>query len=256
VNTVEYQQVLGRKIAQVAAARTVAPGQQAEPMASWIATDRAMAAAERAGNLLLAAAGAYRLASVFLDAREFGLAEQTAKTAVEALSSLAELGDPDAVSLCGGLTLLRALVAARTSHPSAAFGQLTRARQLASRLGDQRADGVPEFGRQYVALYEIAVGVDLGDAGHALRIAASVDLAALSPGRQVRLSIDLARAYALRDQVNEATEALLRAEALGLCQLRDRHRACQVIGELLAIQDAAPTGLAALAERMGTVPAA
>jgi transcriptional regulator with XRE-family HTH domain len=227
-----------------------------EPMASWIATDRAMAAAERAGNLLLAAAGAYRLASVFLEARQFGLAEETARTAFAALLGLAELGDPDALSLCGGLTLLRAVVAARTSHPSAAFGQLTKARQLASRLGDQRADGVPEFGSQYVALYEIAVSVDLGDAGHALRTAASVDFAALSPARQARVLIDLARAYALRDQVAEATDALLRAEALGACLQRDRDRACQVIRELLARRTPAAGELAALAERLGAVPTA
>lgn len=222
-----------------------------EPMASWIAADRAMIAAERAGNLLLAAAASYRLASVFLDARQHCLAEETARTALSALSSLAELGDPDAMSLCGGLILLRAVTAARSGHPSAAFGHLSRARQLAAQLGSQRAAGLPEFSCQYVALYEIGVSVDLGDAGHALRVVASLDLATLPPVRQARVLIDVARAYALRKQVCEATEALARAEQLGPWPDRDAERARLVISDLLAAGPPASALLTALASRVG-----
>jgi hypothetical protein len=226
-----------------------------EPMTSWIAADRAVAAAEKAGNLLLAAASVYRLASGFLDARQFGLAEESARTALIALRTLAELGDAEAVSLCGGLTLLRAIVASRTNHPSAAFGHLASARRLAGQLGSEQANGLPEFGAQYVALYEIAVSVDLGDAGHALRVAATVDRTTLPPGRHARLLIDLARAHALRQQVDEATAALLQAEALGPCQVRDADRARQVIRDLLAMSEPAPLALARLATRMQAFPA-
>jgi transcriptional regulator with XRE-family HTH domain len=257
-----------------AAMRTAPPGQQpdthelaavayqtcsaalaklGEPMAAWIAADRAMSAAENAGNLLLAAAAAYRLASVFLDAQQHCLAEETARTALAALGSLADIGDPDALSLCGGLTLLRAIVAARKGHPSAAFGHLSRARQLALELGCQRVDGLPEFGLQYVALYEIAVSVDLGDAGHALRTAASVDLASLQPTRRARVLIDVARAYALRRQVDEATDALLRAEDLGPLAVRDCDRAVQVVRQLLAGDGPASGQLMALAGRLGAL---
>jgi transcriptional regulator with XRE-family HTH domain len=226
-----------------------------EPMASWIAADRAVAAAEKAGNLLLAAAGAYRLASVFLDAREYGLAEESARSALVALQTLAELGDAEAVSLCGGLTLLRAVVAARTNHPSAAFGHLATARRLGGVLGSAQANGLPEFGLQYVALYEIAVSVDLGDAGHALRVAASVDRTTLPAVRHARMLIDVARAHALRRQVDEGTAALLQAEALGPCRIRDRDRARHVIRELLAMQQPATFELVRLASRMEAYPA-
>jgi transcriptional regulator with XRE-family HTH domain len=226
-----------------------------EPMASWIAADRAIAAAEKAGNLLLAAAGAYRLASVLLEAQQHCLADEAARTAVTALAGLAELGDPDALSLCGGLTLLRAAVAARTGHPSAAFGHLASARQLAGRLGGQQAHGLPEFGAQYVALYEIAVSVDLGDAGHALRTAAAVDVSALPAARHARMLIDVARAHALRRQLLAAVDALLRAEALGPWPPRDRGRACQVVRELLAVGDPAPWALTRLATRMDAAAA-
>jgi transcriptional regulator with XRE-family HTH domain len=224
-----------------------------EPMAAWIAADRAMIAAEKAGNLLLAAAAAYRLASVFLDAQQQCLAEETARTALAALSSVADIGDPDALSLCGGLTLLRAVVAARKGHPSAAFGHLSRARQLALQLGCRRADGLPEFGLQYVALHEIAVSVDLGDAGHALRTAASIDLTSLPPARRARVLIDVARAYALRRQVDEATDALVRAENLCPWPVRDCDRAVQVVRQLLAADGPASGQLLALAGRLGAL---
>jgi transcriptional regulator with XRE-family HTH domain len=224
-----------------------------EPMAAWIAADRAMNAAEKAGNLLLAAAAAYRLASVFLDAQQHCLAEETARTALAALASLADIGDPDALSLCGGLTLLRAVVAARKGHLSAAFGHLSRARQLALQLGCQQVHGLPEFGQQYVALYEIAVSIDLGDAGHALRTAGSLDLTALPPARRARVLIDVARAYALRNQVDQATEALVQAETICPWPVRDCDRAAQVVRQLLAADGPPPAQLLALAGRLGAL---
>ena len=72
-----------------------------EPEAAWIAADRAMAAAERAGNPMLVAAGAFRLVFVFMAARHYDQAEETARTAADALRPLADDGDPQAMSLWG-----------------------------------------------------------------------------------------------------------------------------------------------------------
>lgn len=221
-----------------------------ETEAAWVAADRAMAAAEQAGNLVLVAAGAHRLASVFLGAQRYALAEETARTTIHALDGLAALGDPDAVALCGGLTLLRAAVAARAGRLSAAYGQLARARQLSARLGGQRAGGFPEFGPECVALYEIAVSVDLGDAGHALRVAAATDLTGLSPGRRARALIDVARAHALRGQIGEAVGALAAAEALGPCYVAGSSRAREVIADLLGRAQPPPRALADLQARL------
>jgi len=105
-----------------------------EPEAAWIAADRAMAAAERAGNPLLVAAGAFRLVFVFLAARHYDQAEETARTASDALQARADHGEPEAMSLWGGLTLQRALIASRVNDPDAAYGHLERAAQIAARL--------------------------------------------------------------------------------------------------------------------------
>jgi hypothetical protein len=225
-----------------------------EPLAAWVAADRATAAAERAGNVVLAAAGQYRLASVLLDSGEYALADEIARTSLIALRGMAELDNPDALSLCGGLTLLRAMVAARTSQPATALGYLATARLLASRLGTRQADGIPEFCAQHVALSEIAVSVDAGDPGHALRAAAAVDTSSLPPAHLAGMLVDVARAYALRQQVDEATAALTRAVDLGPSQPADHDRARRVIGELLVLRTPPPRPLVALAERVGAVP--
>ena len=104
-----------------------------EPEAAWIAADRAMAAAERAGNPLLVAAGAFRLVFVFISARHHDQAEETARTAAEALWTMADGGDPQAMSLWGGLTLQRAVIAARINDPD------TRLRPARAGQADGRA---------------------------------------------------------------------------------------------------------------------
>jgi hypothetical protein len=221
-----------------------------EPDAAWIAADRAMTAAEQAGNLLLVAAGAQRLTSVFLGARYYSLGEETAATTVSALQDLAGLGDPDAVAVCGGLTLLRAVIAARSGRAAAAYRQLAYARRLAARLDPERP--AAEFGPAHVTLYEIAVSVDLGDAGHALRVAAAAQPAGLPPDHRARMLIDVARAHALRDQAGPAADALARAESLCPAYVRDSDRARQLVRELLAGRPPVPPALSHLAARLGT----
>jgi transcriptional regulator with XRE-family HTH domain len=208
-----------------------------EPEAAWIAADRAMAAAERAGNPLLVAAGAFRLVFVFINARHYDQAEETARTAAEALQALADQGDPQAMSLWGGLTLQRAVIAARVNDPDLAYGQLEEASQVAGRLGEGHNEYNTEFGPANVRLYEIAVAVELGDAGRALRAAAAVDTTGLSAERRARMLIDVARAHAQRRRVDDAVAALLQAEAITPEQVRSHALVRQLVSDLLTMQD-------------------
>lgn len=221
-----------------------------EPEAAWIAADRAMAAAERAGNPLLVAAGAFRLVFVFLADRHYDQAEETARTAAEALQARSDDGDPPTMSLWGGLTLQRAVIASRVNDPDAAYSHLDRAAQIAERLGEGRNDYNTEFGPANVSLHEISVAVELGDAGRALR-AAAVDISGLSAERRARTLIDVARAHAQRRQVNEAVAMLREAEDISP-ELVDGHElARQLVSDLLAMQDPPSVELRELAGRMG-----
>jgi hypothetical protein len=221
-----------------------------EAEAAWIAADRSMSAAERAGNPLLVAAGAFRLVLVFMNARHYDQAEEAARTAADALWHLADEGNPEAMSLWGALTLQRAVIAARTNDPEAAYGFLERARPVAERLGPGRNDYNTEFGPANVGLYEISVAVELGDAGRALRAAANVDTTGLSPERRARMLIDVARAHAQRRQVSEAVRALLDAEQITPEQVRGHAVARQLVADLMSMQEPASPELNALAVRV------
>ncbi|GAB2828909.1 helix-turn-helix transcriptional regulator [Actinoallomurus bryophytorum] len=222
----------------------------AEPEAAWIAADRSMAAAERAEAPLLVAAGAFRLAFVFLSAKHFDQAEETARTAAEALWPLADQGEPEAMSLWGGLTLQRAVTASRTNDSEAAYAHLDRARDIAARLSEGRNDYNTEFGPANVGLYEIAVAVELGDAGRALRAAEQVDTSGLSAERQARMLIDVARAHAQRRQVDEAVAVLCRGEEITPEQIRAHPRVRQLVADLLTMQNPPSQALRDLAQRV------
>jgi transcriptional regulator with XRE-family HTH domain len=221
-----------------------------EPEAAWIAADRAMAAAERAGNPMLVAAGAFRLVVVFINARHYDQAEETARTAAEALWPTADHGNPQAMSLWGGLTLQRAVTAAHVNDPDTAYGQLEQASQIAARLGEAHNEYNTEFGPANVRLYEIAIAVELGDAGRALRAATNVDTTGLSPERQARMLIDVARAHAQRRQVQEAVSALVQAEAITPEQVRGHALVHKLVSDLLTMQDPPATELHDLAKRL------
>ncbi|HWG00769.1 MAG TPA: helix-turn-helix transcriptional regulator [Trebonia sp.] len=221
-----------------------------EPDAAWIAADRGMAAAERAGSPLLVAAGAFRLVIVFLGARYYTQAEETARTAADALWHIADGGTPEAMSMWGALTLQRAVVAAHLGDAAAAYGYLDRARLVAGQVGPGRNDYNTEFGPANLALYEIAVAVELGDAGRALRAAGTVDVSGLSAERRARMFIDVARAHAQRRQVAQAVEALRQAEDLAPEQVHAHALVRQVVADLFAMQNPASPELAALSQRI------
>jgi tetratricopeptide (TPR) repeat protein len=224
-----------------------------EPEAAWIAADRAMAAAERAGDALLVAAGAFRLVHVFLAARRYDQADETARTAAEALQARADDGQPEAMSLWGGLTLQRAVIASRVNDPDAAYAHLERAAQVAVQLGEGRNDFNTEFGPANVSLHEISVAVELGDAGRALRAAAVVDASGLSAERRTRMLIDVARAHAQRRQVAEAVAVLRQAEDISPELVGGHEQVRQVVSDLLAMQDPPSAELRELAGRVGSV---
>ena len=221
-----------------------------EPDAAWIAADRAMAAAERAGNPLLVAAGAFRLVFVFIAARHYDQAEETARTAAAALRPKADQGDPQAMSLWGGLTLQRAVIAARTNDADTAYSELERAGKMAERVGDGHNEFNTEFGPVNVRLYEIAVAVELGDAGRALRAAATVNTSGLSAERQSRMLVDVARAHAQRRQTGAAVAALIQAEDITSELIRGHDLARQTVSDLLTMQDPPSGELRGLAERL------
>jgi tetratricopeptide (TPR) repeat protein len=226
--------------------------QMGETEAAWIAADRAMAAAERAGSPLLVAAGAFRLVFVFIGARYYGQAEATAGTAADALWHLADDGLPEAMSMWGALTLQRAMIAAHVGEAEKAYAYLDRARAMADRLGPGRDDYSTEFSPANVALWEIAVAVELGDAGRALRAGTAVDASGLSNERRARMLIDIARAHAQLRHVDDAVATVRQAEDVAPQLTRGHPVVRQLVNDLFAMQNPPSAALSALAQRVAT----
>lgn len=222
-----------------------------EPEAAWIAVDRSVVAAERAGDPLLMAAGEFRLSIVFLGARHFEQAAQASGSAADALQALAESGQIEAVALRGALTLQRAVAAARLNLADEAYNFLRDARAMAEQVGDGRNDYNTEFGPTNVGLHEVSVAVDLGDAGVALRAAQAVDASGLSAERQTRFQIDVARAYAQRRQVADAVSALLKAREQSPEMVRSLPMVKQLVADLLTMSQPPSEELRALAGELG-----
>ena len=125
-----------------------------------------------------------------------------------------------------------------------------KAREVAQRIGTDRNDFNTEFGPTNVQLHELAVAIEVGDAGEALDIASEVDPSGLSPERQARFWLDVGRAHAQRRHIGDAVAAIMRAEELAPEQI-DGHRVTRETVALL-IQLAGkrlPDGLAELAHR-------
>ncbi|SQE00676.1 Helix-turn-helix domain protein [Parafrankia sp. Ea1.12] len=220
--------------------------------AAWLASDRALFTAEAAGDVALVAAGQFRLALAMLSAGRLQQAQHAATTAVTALRPrLPGLGI-EATSVVGALCLVRAVSAARASDRRTAWQAIGDAEELAATVGAGRNDFNTEFGPANVALHEVSVAVDLGDAGDALDRAARIDTAGLSPERRARFLVDVARAHAQRRARGDALSALLEAEQVAPEQIRDHPKVRTLVRDLLQdLSQRSDQELRALASRCG-----
>src|SRR5260221_7449732 len=136
-----------------------------------------------------------------------------------------------------------------------AHDHLDHARQIAEQIGEDRDDYGTEFGPSNVAIHAVSVAVILGDAGQALDLARTVDVACLSAERRARYLIDLAAAHAMRRQIGEAIHDLQLAEHITPEQTRTHRVARDVTRDLLQLCGLRPRPeLRELAERFGVLP--
>lgn len=240
---------LRAKAYQVAAASFT---RQDQADAAWVAADRALQAAELAGQPLEVVASLFRMAHAFMRQQHMEQAEQAAQSAVAVMAPRAKSPacPPEELSLLGAMNLVLAVINAKEGNRGRTHEHIDRARGIAARLGEDRNDFDTEFGPTNVEIHAVSTAVELGDAGLALEVAQQVDASSLSPERQSRFLLDVARAHAQRRHVGEATAALLESEALAPEQIHDHHLARDVIRDLIQLSEPrVPESLRGLAER-------
>jgi transcriptional regulator with XRE-family HTH domain len=249
------QQAAFRVLAEVYQATAAAMSKLRDLETAWVAGDRSVTAAERGSDPLLAAAGAFRIAHALLSSGRLPEALRVASSAATALEPQVSSGSPQLVAVWGALNQVGAVIATRAGEEETARKCMAKAEEAAARIGEDRNDFETEFGPTNVALHSVAIAVDLGDAGEALRRAAGVDAAKLSTERRARFLLDVARAYAQRRKAADTVRTLEEAEALTPEQIRSYPMVREMVRDLLrGERRTINPALRALAQRIGVLP--
>jgi len=189
---------------------------------AWVAADRGIYAAEPTGSPVERALGAYRLAHAFVGAGRLIEAVYVVEAALERAAVAGS--SPDLRSLRGALHLPLAVAQARKGDEARAHEALREAEAL-THGPDGRFTMAPDlrlatqYGPANVAVHQVSVAVDLGDAGAALALAPRVDRRELSVSRYSRHLIDVALAHTLRRDTPGTVGKLLEVERLAPEQL-------------------------------------
>lgn len=143
-----------------------------------------------------------------------------------------------------------ALAAARDNDRASASTHLAEADQSARRLGGDANHVWTAFGPTNVTIHQVCIALELGDIQRAIALGPRLDTSGLPVERQVRHSIEVARALARHNRVDDALAALLDAERIGPDQVRYHQLSRALVRDILA--RARPPRLAVdLSYRMG-----
>jgi transcriptional regulator with XRE-family HTH domain len=224
---------------------------------AWIAAERSLPAVEHAESPLLMAASAYHLGHVFLRAGQLDQTVGVTMAAAQALEHGLAAATPQHLSAWGALQLTAVVAVARQDDRVAVRQLLGEARTTADRLGQDRNDFWTAFGPTNVALHEVSIAVELGDAGEVVRKGEALDPARFPPGllgRRSQVLIDLARGYTQQRKDAAAVNMLLEAERIAPEAVKYQVIVKEMLRELLRREHRASTPqLRPLAARVGII---
>jgi hypothetical protein len=222
--------------------------------AAWIAAQRAVQAAETAGDSMRAASATRCLAEVHMRAGEHSDATRTAFLAATYLYS-APSGDEVTLVLRGSALLSAAAASARRGDAREARASIAAAASCAEPMRAERSDFGTVFGPVNTAIHRVAVAVELGDHRAALGAIPAVNLGHLPTQlaeRRARYLIDVARAHAGMRDDRAAEDALLEAEQAAPDELRG-HRLTRAVLRDLLTRERRSSGVRDLAARCGVL---
>lgn len=165
---------------------------------SLLAADRAVRAAEVAGEALRLGVAQWNLAQVLLADGQPEGAEMVAMRAADALRPLMAEGGTDTAAIYGALLLIGAVALARQGDTWTARSRLHEAAPLAGRTGECNTLWTA-FGPINVAMYAVTLEIEAGEAAEGLRLAEHIE-PKHSPSieRRVAFLLDQAKGYEQR----------------------------------------------------------
>jgi transcriptional regulator with XRE-family HTH domain len=223
---------------------------------AWLAGDRGVAVAERAGDLAAVAGAGFRIANALLSMGRAGQALSLNLSLADRLEP--ESGEEGLRALYGHVLLQGAMAAAALGEDSRTGDLITTARDVARHVSAGTDYFRLAFGPVNVALHEVAALVALGENGRAVQVADAISgdgLRQLRKERRAALLVDTARACSQAGRRDEGLRRLLAAEQIAAPEVRCRPVAQAAIADLLHRSRGAPSlALAGLAERAGVRP--
>jgi hypothetical protein len=223
---------------------------------AWLAGDRGVVVAQRAGDLAAVAGAGFRIANALLS---MGRAGQALTLNISLAGQLEpESGAEELRALYGHVLLQGAMAAAALGNDGRAGDLIAAAREVARFVTVGSNHHRLAFGPVNVALHEVAALVALGENGRAVEVADTISsegLRLLRKERRAALMVDIARACSQGGHRDEAVRRLLAAEQIAASEVRCRPVAQAAIADLLHRCRGAPSlALAGLAERAGVRP--
>lgn len=220
---------------------------------AWLAADRASTAAVRLGSPVLRALAAYQVTTALLKLDRLDEAERVALTSAENIDD----DSPTGISAQGALFLISAVIAGRRSDRKSANERLGRAQYLANALGEDGNYGWTAFGPTNVAIHQVSVAAELGDADAAIHYAEQIDTSSLPDvlrSRRAQVHLDAAWAYAQHRDDSAVVINLMETERVAPQVLRYNMVAREILRELLKRERRSATpGLRSLAARAGVL---
>ena len=217
---------------------------------AWIAASRGLAAANASESYVVIGSLSRAAAHALTSNGEFPQARDLASAAALYLEPHLVRPTPRLLSVYGSLHLMCALAAARDDDRQAASTPINEATDSADRLGSDGNHIWTAFGPTNVKIHQTCLAVEFGDVQRAIKIGPALDTRSLPIERQVRHSIEVARAYARWNRIDQAMDTLLSAEQIAPDQVR-YHRLSRMIVRDIVSRARPPKSAIDLSMRMG-----
>lgn len=167
-------------------------------------------------------------------------ATSTASSLASSLNRDMPSPDPESLSVYGSLLLRGAIAAAQHDDRHTAYELLAEAEDSSARLGQDRNLRWTAFGPTNARLHRLNIAVTLGDAGTALDVARTVDLAKVTvTERKAAFFVDTARAFLQCRKDDKALLSLRAAEEIAHEEVAGRPAVHVLVRDLISV--AAPS---------------
>ncbi|WP_260463728.1 XRE family transcriptional regulator, partial [Streptomyces sp. TRM72054] len=229
-------------------------GKVGESELAWIAADRGLAAAQQSGQDTATGSLFRAVTHCLMATGRFTAAVQLVNDAAAIMQPGLGTTNDEYLSVYGTLFLTGAMAAARAEDRATTQTFLREADEAARRLGADANHLWTAFGPTNVAIHCVATAGELGDIQIAADLGQRIDTSSLPVERQVRHSLEVARALSAWNRTDEALTTLLEAERAAPEQVRHHYLSRElVIGWIRGTRGRPSQPVADLAHRLGVV---